>query len=86
MVKMVYGREMSQALLDSIVMVLNAEGIKVTHENPKYDGHLLSQLTIVVEYDGQTAKAQTHFVNRGFDFGFVVNKKRKLLLVGDLKR
>lgn len=84
-VTMIYGREMSVNLLDSIATVLQNEDISVSHTDLKYDGDVLSGITIKVDFQGKTGVASTRFVNKGYGFGFKVDKSRGNLTVGDIK-
>ncbi|MBK9272475.1 MAG: hypothetical protein IPM48_12865 [Saprospiraceae bacterium] len=83
-VELEYGRAMDQALLDSIVLVLKAQNIELKHIDLVFDGMVLSKLTFEINYGNQKAQASTNFVNKGFGFGFSVNKANGAVQVGEI--
>jgi len=83
-VELEYGRAMSPQLLDSITGVVKSHNIELKHFDLAYDGAVLSKLSFEIIYGGEKAHSSTNFVNKGFGFGFSVNKQNGTVKFGEI--
>ncbi len=86
-VEVIFGRDMSVALLDSVRAAVAAKGVSLSYPSYDYDGELLTQLEILVQHEGQVGQAKTHFIYKGRPFGFRINFRddaKVSLEIGDL--
>ncbi len=83
-VELEYGRAMSPQLLDSITAVVKSHNIELRHFDVAYDGSALSKLSFEIIYGGKKVQSSTNFVNKGYGFGFSVNKQNGSVLIGEI--
>lgn len=83
-VELIYGREMSPELLDSIANVLFKNGIGLTHTEKKYVGGVLSKLSFTLDFAGKHGEATTNFQNKGYDFGFRIHRRNGQMEIGEI--
>jgi len=86
-VEVIFGRDMSVALLDSVRAAVAAKGVSLSYPSYDYDGELLTQLEILVQHEGQVGQAKTDFIFKSRPFGFRINFRENAktsLEIGDL--